>query len=272
MFDEKQLCHWNNILQKAKAAPSEEIKSQCNAIIDGYQNWVNSLDLDGIEKGDFSKSVAALNQYVEFAKDIEKSNKYFNWRSDFAGSVIPEYLYRICSFRLGKAGLSPLFSTRNSIVEVTLASTAAGGWNVRHKNQDLCIGTRTADILLGGNKVSFIVPEIVFEVKTNLDINKLNGLDFSAERLKRSFPAATYMVLTETIDFSLNDNYAAGSIDEIYVGRRQLRSLSRKSKAPLSGDVFKAVVEDVVEIIRRASIKRGHVYERLAHGRLINVQ
>ena len=271
IFDPVMLCHGNNLAQKTRVAPDDRIRTLCAEIQRQHDKWVASLSLDETLKGDFDASVKALNEYVDYAKEIEKREKYFNWRSDFAGSVIPEYLYRVLAYRLHHEKINAIFSSRHSVVEVTLASTSAAGWYIRHKNQDLCIGLRTASITVGNIDQTFVVPQVVFEVKTNLDINKLNGLDFSAERLKRSFPQANYMVLTETIDFSLDDNFASGSIDEIYVGRRQLRSISRRAKTGLCAVVFRDLVNDVSNVMRRASSERGHVYERLVHGKLINV-
>ena len=113
---------------------------------------------------------------------------------------------------------------------------------------------------------------IAMEVKTNIDINKLNGLDFSAERLKRTFPTSKYFLITETIDFSLEQNYASGSIDEIYTLRKQVRSQARREKKPLEADVFVQLQADVVEIVKKASSTMGHVYDRLDVGKLISVR
>ena len=169
-------------------------------------------------------------------------------------------------------GISPLFSTRDSIVEVSLSGGAGGGWDVRRKNQDLCIGLRRERIVRDAGDETFVVPLIAMEVKTNIDINKLNGLDFSAERMKRTFPAARYFLVTETIDFSLSANYSSGSIDEIYALRKQMRSQARKLKRPLEHDVFEQLQADVLSLMKKASEILGHVYERLEHGRLINVK
>jgi len=221
--------------------------------------------------GNLSSSVAAVGAYLDFAKEIEKEYTFFNWRSDFASSSLPEFLHRIFGIALQGGVIEPLFSTRDSIVELSLSGGTGGGWDVRRKNQDLCIGLRRETIVKDGIEESFLVPLIVIEVKTNIDINKLNGLDFSAERLKRTFPAARYILATETIDFSLNSNYASGSIDEIYNLRRQVRSQARRTKEPLKAEVFEMLLADIITIMKKASESAGHVYDRLQHGRLINV-
>lgn len=261
--------HLNNIIQKERIASGSRVAT-CQQVRRQYDEYLAALHLDETVKGDFRASVDALNNYLDFVKMTEASDAFFNWRSDFASSVIPEYLYRVFSYRFEKNGVPAEFSTRNSVVELTLSGEAGAGWNVRRKNQDLCLGTRQESVVISGEELRFVVPSIAFEVKTNIDINKLNGLDFSAERLKRTFPSARYMLITETIDFSLSENHA-GSIDEIFVLRRQMRSAARRSKEPLKHDVFADLTDHVQSIITKAAQVRGHVYDRLESGKLINV-
>jgi hypothetical protein len=269
-FDVAFLSHTNNIAQKCRIAKTPELKALCSQVSDAWAGFLKALAASHIESGDMGPATEALNTYIEFAKAIEKASTFFNWRSDFAASIIPEFVYRCLHFLLSRRGVVPLFATRDSVVEITLAGSAKGGWLVRHKNQDLSVGLRREKIVgeLGG--LEFLVPIVAMEVKTNIDINKLNGLDFSAERLKRTFPGARYLLVTETIDFSLDDNYASTAIDEVYVLRKQMRSLNRKHRTPLCADVFETLFRDVCDLIERAGKARGHVYESLKGGRLIH--
>ncbi len=269
-MDDKLLSHYNNITQKERIADTQSRIERVREVREQYALLDSALSFGEVQSGWLDAPVDALNQYLDFVKLVEKADSFFNWRSDFAGSVIPEFLYRMLSFRLSKAGITGYFSTRDSVVELTLSGFLDGGWTVRRKNQDLCMGLRHETMIIGGKEVTFVVPVIVFEVKTNIDINKLNGLDFSAERLKRTFPSARYILVTETIDFSLDENHA-GDIDEIYVLRKQLRSVSRKTKHPLHANVFEELAEHVFDVAFKASATRGHVYDRLDSGRLINV-
>lgn len=261
--------HLNNITQKERIASDGNV-DVCREIRRKYESYIGRIDLNDTLTGDFVSSVNALNEYLDYAKTVEAQNRFFNWRSDFASSIVPEYLYRVISHRLAADGIPAEFSTRNSIVELTLSGEAGAGWNIRRKNQDLCVGTRSESVTISGEEISFVVPTIAFEVKTNIDINKLNGLDFSAERLKRTFPSARYMLVTETIDFSLRENHA-GAIDEIFVLRRQMRSAARRNKDPLKHEVFADLVDHVQRIMKKATQIRGHVYDRLEGGKLINV-
>lgn len=270
--EDEFLSHRNNILQKIRSAPNEELKGICSEVEVLYEVYLKSIKDEDVLAGNLAPSVEAVGVYLDYAKTIEKQFSFFNWRSDFASSILPEYIYRVLGTSIKGVGISPLFSTRDSIVEVSLSGVAGGGWDVRRKNQDLCIGLRRERIVHEERDEIFVVPLIAMEVKTNIDINKLNGLDFSAERMKRTFPSARYFLVTETIDFSLSANYSSGSIDEIYALRKQMRSQARRLKKPLEHDVFEQLQVDVVTLMKKASQSLGHVYERLEKGRLINVK
>ncbi|WP_371373641.1 Bpu10I family restriction endonuclease [Thalassotalea aquiviva] len=266
------LSHKNNLIQKSKRI--KQLTPKRLQILDNvkknYVQYLKEANWSEVKKGNVVPAVKALDNYVNYTKEIEKQDSFFNWRSDFAGSVIPEFLFRVFSNRLRELNIPHFFSTRGSVVEMTLNGTADNAWNIRRKNQDLCLGGAICSTIIEGAKQSFVVPSIIFEVKTNIDINKLNGLEFSAERLKRTFPTAKYFLVTETVDFSLKDNYVAGHLDEIYCLRKQVRSEARRNKAALKSDVFQKLLDDVVNSMRLATTSKGHVYDRLETGKLIN--
>lgn len=270
MFDQGLLGHENNIIQKCRLSSDPRHQALCDEILRQYRLYASLLQVDRIASGDLEHAILAVESYFNFAKIVESKEKMFNWRSDFAGSILPEFIYRIMAITTQVAGIPALFSTRDSIVEVTLSGSVGGGWDVRRKNQDLCIGLRYERVVRAGVEEVFLVPLVALEVKTNIDINKLNGLDFSAERLKKTFPATKYFLATETIDFSLQQNYASGSIDEIYTLRKQIRSDARRVKDTLKADVFVQLQADVMDFLRKSSSTMGHVYDRLPSGRLIN--
>jgi hypothetical protein len=267
------LSHKNNLISKSKrfADLTPARKKVLDEVKGRYVAYLKAADWKSVRKGNIDSAVAALEMYVNFTKEVERADNFFNWRSDFAGSVIPEFIYRILTCRLKNLGLSNYFSTRDSVVEMTLHGTGGNSWNIRRKNQDLCLGGAKCKTIIEDSEQEFIIPTVIFEVKTNIDINKLNGLEFSAERLKRTFPSAKYFLVTETVDFSLKDNYVAGHLDEIYCMRKQVRSEARRNKGPLKVSVFKMLLDDVVEIMQSSSVSKGHVYDRLESGKLINV-
>lgn len=270
VLDGRFLAHMNNLGQKEKIADTQEQKRLVSQILSAYKVYLSRIDYTALAAGNAKTSVDALNEYLIQAKALEKHHKMFNWRSDFAGSIIPEFLYRGTAYILAARGLKPLFSTRGSVVELTLSSEPKVGWDIRKKNQDLVVGLVKQTLIIRGNSEEFVVPIIACEVKTNTDINKLSGLTFSAERLKRTFPNAVYFLATETIDFSPKEDYVSGFIDEVYVLRKQIRSQARKNLAPLCEEVFSMFFADVAAILERANLEKGHVYSRLPNGRLLN--
>lgn len=273
----EMLSHQSNLARKEqlvidleKAGKGVEERKLLEQAKEGYSGYLNGIDWAEVAKAQLGPSVAALDDYLNLAKSVEKAHKLFNWRTNFAGSIIPEFLYRIAQARLTFLGFKPIFSTRESIVAVAASVNARNRLHFRRKDQDFCLGFGIVPLTVDGEEITLLQAALVSEVKTNIDINKLNGLEFSAERLKRSFLGARYCLVTETIDFSLRDNYASGAIDDIYVLRKQMRSKSRKVKDPLCPDVFEQWLADVEATGRRANSDRGHVYDRLERGRLIN--
>jgi hypothetical protein len=269
-LDATFFCHTNNLDQKRRTALTERARSLLDNLIARYESFVATLDYSVLASGNLDASVESLDEYITAAKEAERTDPCFNWRTDYCGSIIPEFIYRVLHATLYANHIPALFSTRESVVELTISGGQDGGWEVRRKNQDLSIGLRRESVTSGGESQSFVVPVVAMEVKTNIDINKLNGLDFSAERLKRTFPSSQYLLVTETIDFSLHDNYASGSIDEVYVLRKQLRSRARRSRGRLHPDVFAQLVADILAVMKTEVAMRGHVYERLATGKLIH--
>ena len=272
LFSTELLVHRNNLEQKKRlvADAAAELKALVKTAAGAYETYVSQIDYGQVAYGTLAPSVTALQGYLEIAKGMERAHKLFNWRSDYAASIIPEFLYRIARVRLASLGFEPKFSTKDSVVELTYSGSEDKGVQVRKKNQDFCMGFRQLEVVANGETLSFVQPALVCEVKTNIDINKLNGLDFSAERLKRSFPGATYYLVTETIDFSLDDNYASGHLDEVYVLRKQVRSVARRTKGPLLPDVFESLLNDIASVAKTATRVFGHVYERLESGKLIS--
>ncbi len=264
------LAHNDNLVQKAARAKNGKQVALVKQGRDAYEEYLrvaySALEHD--PENWIAPAVAALSSYLEVAKCLEKEDPLFNWRSDYAGSVIPEFLVRFLHVVLVGRGLSPRYSGRDSVVELTLTGIG-DGWSIRRKNQDICVGLENLTVRDSDADISFLVPIAAIEVKTNLDINKLSGLNFSAESLKRSFPLARYFIVTETVDFSLNDNYVAGAVDEIYVLRRAMRSKHRRTPVALCPEVFSEFFEDIADTIELASRARGHVYERLGSGKLI---
>jgi len=273
-FDEDLLSHKNNLLQKQKiveGSGTDKQKRLLEQVWVAYEAYVAEINYDAHSDDDYTSSVNALNKYVDFAKAVEKEDsKFFSWRSDFAGSIIPEFIFRAADVQLKKSGLKPLYSKSKAVLEITPDPRGVGFLIIR-KNQDFCVGFSEVTINEGETDVNLLVPCVAAEIKTNIDKNKINGLEYTAKRLKRTFPAAKYILISETLDFSINDNRASGPIDEVYILRKQIRSQARVEggKKPLQPDVFSSVISYIVDVAEKMHIQLGHVYDRLETGRLL---
>lgn len=265
-FRENLLSHRNNILNKFKISDDIDHQNLCGEILIKYNDFIKIF-----ERNNLDELIHEANLYLNYIKDIESKYRKFNWRSNFASSFIPELIYRLFSIVLTDLNLPNFYSTKDSIVEISLSPSTDGGWDIRKKDQDLCLGVKKDFYVKNSKLEEFLVPLIALEVKTNIDINKLNGLEYSAERLKKTFPSSKYFLVTETIDFSLDKNYASSQIDEIYVLRKQVRSQARRSKYDLRKEVFLELLLDTIDIVSKANIEHGHVYNRLPKGKLVNV-
>lgn len=266
IFQDNLLSHRNNILNKFKISDDIDHQNLCGEILIKYNNFIKIF-----ERNNLDELIHEANLYLSYIKDIESKYRKFNWRSNFASSFIPELIYRLFSIVLTDLNLPNFYSTKDSIVEISLSPSTDGGWDIRKKDQDLCLGVKKDFYVKNSKLEEFLVPLIALEVKTNIDINKLNGLEYSAERLKKTFPSSKYFLVTETIDFSLDKNYASSQIDEIYVLRKQVRSQARRSKHDLRTEVFLELLLDTIDVVSKANIEHGHVYNRLPKGKLVNV-
>lgn len=258
--------HESNLTTKVASleGPSQRVAI---AAVKRYRVYRDIVE-KAIRTGQMNLAVQELNDYLDYAKGIEKKHKEFNWRSDYAGSIFPEFLMMAVFIEAEKKDINCVFSSKNSVVEINLSSS--GDWQIRRKNQDFSVGKISkTHVFESPDAIEFIIPKVVAEVKTNIDINKLNGLDYSASRLKTTFPECKYLLVTETIDFSLDDNYITTSVDEIYCLRKQMRSRSRKSKDPISTEIVSILIDDIVNFLDDIDDAAGHVYDRLESGKLI---
>ena len=260
------LGHRSNLITKVQSFTGDD-KETAQRALSRYELYHEAVE-GSLKANDMSAAVEHLNEYIDYAKSLEASNAKFNWRSDYAGSIFPEFLMIAVAIDVHRRGGKCLFSTKNSVVEMSLEGN--GEWSIRNKNQDFSIGLISTELFLGKNNIQVLIPVVVVEVKTNIDINKLNGLDYSASRLKTTFPGCKYFLATETIDFSLEDNYITTSLDEIYCLRKQMRSKARKNKDPISHSVVSMLVNDIVNCLEIAAINSTHVYDRLESGKLID--
>src|SRR5436309_293735 len=88
------LCHFNNLQQKRKTADNNDRIEMVQRAVSSYADYCKGIDYAAIVRGDAKASVQKLEDYLTFAKSLERADSLFNWRSNFAGSIIPEFIYR----------------------------------------------------------------------------------------------------------------------------------------------------------------------------------
>ena len=98
--EEAFLSHRNNIVQKTRIAPNGELQGVCSEIERRYNLYLSSIQDSDVLAGHLAPSIEAVGTYLDFAKAVEKEHSFFNWRSDYASSILPEYLYRIFGISL----------------------------------------------------------------------------------------------------------------------------------------------------------------------------
>ncbi len=275
-LDDTHRSHRHNLIEKIRRAerdpslaPMLPLARRC---LDEFDQIIRMLQETVSNNRPLDPPVTAVSEYVEKLKKLESERTtkvFFNHRSNFAGSVIPEFLYVYISTLMDILGYTAYFSTKDSVVELQFTGLSSKPVIVRHKDQDFCMGLSKQK--LPDSTIDFVVPLIAIEVKTNIDINKLNGLDFSAQCLKRSFPSSKYYLVTETIDFSLSDNFSTLQIDEIFVLRKMTRSQFRRTRSGVyCSDVFEQIANEIISEIEKINSPQTHVYDRLPAGRLIH--
>ena len=115
---------------------------------------------------------------------------------------------------------------------------------------------------------------VAIEVKTNLDKNMIGGVEYSVERLKKTFPLSKFFLISEFADFAYKkQNYASTPIDEIIILRKQKRSEVRRDKTKIRG-LDKGLVEshitEILEYLESTLNSPDELNARMKQGRLIN--
>ena len=121
--------HLGNLQQKLSRV--EVGTAQHGWLLDVFRRYAELVDrIRQTHPGEpLADLVAFLDEYLGFCKSLEKKDRLFNWRSDFAGSVIPEVLHRLIVKSVERMGLHPVFSSGDAFVEMTLPG-GGRGWNV----------------------------------------------------------------------------------------------------------------------------------------------
>jgi len=242
-----RLPHLTNLQTKIglTGAKSEKWQAAFELLIPAYVEFHKCL-FSGKEKLDIERIVIAVNQYLNVLKRDEA--KVFSHQSDFTSSVLPEFFCGLFSQLVEPDQNFVPTAQGNIIIDCVFDAHQNGRVVLKKKRVDFAVLLDTEFCFNGAVIDDFKVPILAMELKTNLDKNMLSGIESSVESMKRTFPNCLYFVIAELADFNTEkQNYAATYIDEIYILRKQKRSVARKG-----GDIQDIDVDLIREIITRA--------------------
>lgn len=164
MSDPKLLGHTNNLQQKVRRCESENksLVPMVNSLIAQFQAVCELARIAHIGTAQMCAAITDLNTYVDRAKILEKENKIFNWRSNFAGGIIPEFLYHMINGKVNSLKMTAYYSTASSIVEIQYIGRPEKPLELKLKDQDFCMGFSKTSVIYGGQPKEVVVPAVAF--------------------------------------------------------------------------------------------------------------
>jgi hypothetical protein len=243
-------------------------------IVDNYLVF-----LEGIEKIETTDLSVWINQALNFFESYysflkEPENRKFSHQSDFLSSLLPELLYLSYKRIIGpNQGGFEITTQKDITIDLSFLPYNDSSITFKPKRVDLAIIKRI-EIIIEGQNLDFSIPIIALEVKTNLDKNMISGVEYSVERLKRTFPLCKFYLVSELADFAYaKQNYAGTAIDEIIILRKQKRSEVRRNPAKINAidyQLFESHLNDISSFLNSIETTPTDLKARLATGRLIN--
>jgi len=273
---DSQLPHGSNLQTKAGKALSSKGKNSDLLVKIGKEYLGLLKEVDEFETEEIPKwidfVVDQFEDYYSFLRTDE--NKKFSHQSDFLSSLIPEFLYKLYNRFVGvKYPDLELTTQKDIVIDLSFLPYFDNHLTFKPKRVDVAI-IKKLDLEIGGKKLDFNITMVAIEVKTNLDKNMIGGVEYSVERLKKTFPLSKFFLISEFADFAYKkQNYASTPIDEIIILRKQKRSEVRRDKTKIRG-LDKGLVEshitEILEYLESTLNSPDELNARMKQGRLIN--
>jgi Bpu10I restriction endonuclease len=274
---DKKLPHCSNLKTKALNENTSKGKSATltKEIVSHYLNYFQAIKkLDKIK--DPEKWITNSLKYFEVYYAEIKSDKYriFSHQSDFLSSLLPEFLYMLYNkFVISKHKGFIIETQKDLVIDLSFLPYSTSAINFKSKRVDVAI---LKPCLFAVNKkklTDFNIALVAIEVKTNLDKNMIGGVEYSVQRLKRTFPLCKYYLISELADFAYEkQNYAASAIDEILITRKQKRSEVRRDSNklnPIDADLMFNHLKEVLQFLENVVEEPVILSKRLKKGKLI---
>jgi hypothetical protein len=247
-----QLPHGSNLSTKIDKSLANAGRNQ--AVLVGIGTEYIAL-LDSIEGyasedplGWITECLSDFEKYYKFLR--EDRNKKFSHQSDFLSSLVPEFLYQLYSkFVISKYPDLEITTQKDIVIDMSFLPYQELPMVVKPKRVDVAI-IKKMPLQIDDTEVDFNITMVGIEVKTNLDKNMISGVEYSVDRLKKTFPLSKFYLISEFADFAFEkQNYASSQIDEIIILRKQKRSEVRRD-ITLTKDIDLELVEShITEVI-----------------------
>lgn len=272
---DNQLPHGSNLKTKLKTGAKKNINiAVLSNIAKKYLEFIGKIHDSKLDKSleSIKETLVLFENYYNFLKLDE--NKRFSHQSDFLSSLLPEYLYLTYLKYLHPDFPDITITTQKDIIiDLSFLPYEDKILSYKQKRVDVAI-VKNMDFEIEGKKVDFSVSLVGIEVKTNLDKNMIAGVEYSVERMKKTFPLSKFFLISEFADFAFSkQNYASTSIDEIIILRKQKRSEVRRNKnsiKKIDPDLIYNHILELKEYLYSCSKAPGKLKERLISGKLIN--
>lgn len=275
-FD-KKLPHCSNLKTKALNESTSRSKSATltEEIGSHYLSYLQKIKK--LEKiTDPEKWIRNALMHFEVYYSEIKSDKYriFSHQSDFLSSLLPEFLFMLYNkFVINKHKGFIIETQKDLVIDLSFFPYSTSAVNFKSKRVDVAI---LKPCLFSVNKeklADFNIALVAIEVKTNLDKNMIGGVEYSVQRLKRTFPLCKYYLISELADFAYEkQNYAASAIDEILITRKQKRSEVRRDSdrlKPIDADLMFNHLKEVLQFLETVVEEPVILSKRLKKGKLI---
>lgn len=274
---DSKLPHCSNLKKKAtdelkKPSKNIALTKEIVSLYLKYNSEIQKLN----KTSDAKKWIAtALNHFEKYYSEIKTAKfKIFSHQSDFLSSLLPEFLYLLYNkFVIDKFKGFVIETQKDLVIDLSFLPYSTSAVNFKSKRVDVAI---LKPCLFAVNKQKlndFHIAMIAVEVKTNLDKNMISGVEYSVQRLKRTFPLCKYYLISELADFAYNkQNYAASAIDEILITRKQKRSEVRQDATKLKtidADLIHNHLTEVLAYLDDAVKEPTILNQRLKKGKLI---
>lgn len=273
---DSQLPHGSNLRTKvkksiAKTGPNEAvligIGTEYLALLENLEAYTSEDTLGWI-----NECLPDFEKYYTFLR--EDGNKKFSHQSDFLSSLIPEFLYQLyLKFVIPKFPDMEITTQKDIVIDLSFLPYQELPMVVKPKRVDVAI-IKTMPLQVDGLEVDFNITMVGVEVKTNLDKNMISGVEYSVDRLKKTFPLSKFYLISEFTDFAFEkQNYASSQIDEIIILRKQKRSAVRRDRTltnEVDAELVNSHINEVLNYLESVINAPESLNTRMQSGKLIS--